>query len=39
MLDMGCLLRLVDARYDRMSRASIDVWLFVIVLILAGIEI
>jgi hypothetical protein len=32
-------LRLVDARHDRMSRASINVWLFVIVLIMTGIEI
>ncbi len=36
---MGSLLNMVLGRHDRMSRVSIDVWLFVIVLILAGIEI
>jgi len=38
-IDLGSLLNLVLDRFNSMSRATINVWLFVIVLILSGVEI
>jgi len=38
MLDMGSLLNMVLGRHDRMS-ATTQVWLFVAILIISGVQI
>ena len=38
-IDMGNLLNVFLDRYDSVSRASMNVWLFVLIIIMTGIEI
>ena len=38
-IDLGNCNSLVDAGNDSMSRASMNVWLFVLIIIMTGIEI